>query len=149
LIRKPPSKDYILSWILIGVTHNKLLSNILAFKGGTVLKKFYFEDYRHSEDLDFTLLDEDKTNDEIKNAFETSFEYVKEETNITLSISIAEFGEHETGNIDFYIAYTGPLGGAGKRDFATFRSLHPRLRFGIGGYYRVPLSPPATQPAAR
>jgi predicted nucleotidyltransferase component of viral defense system len=45
------------------------LSDILAFKGGTVLKKFYFEDYRHSEDLDFTLL-ESKTNNDIKEAFE-------------------------------------------------------------------------------
>jgi len=27
------------------------------FKGGTCLKKCYFEDYRFSEDLDFTLLD--------------------------------------------------------------------------------------------
>jgi len=105
-------KDYILSWILIGIAHNELLSKSLVFKGGTVLKKFYFENYRHSEDLDFTLLNE-KTNDEIRKAFENSFEYVKDETNISLSIH--EFGEHETGNINLYIAYTGPLGGADRK----------------------------------
>ena len=105
-------KDYILSWILTGIAHNELLSKILVFKGGTVLKKFYFEDYRYSEDLDFTLLAE-KSNEEIKNAFKESFDYVKDEANIPFSIK--EFGEHETGNINFYIAYTGPLGGAGKQ----------------------------------
>lgn len=104
-------KDYILSWILTGIAQNELLSEVLVFKGGTVLKKFYFEDYRYSEDLDFTLLDADKTNDEIKEAFESVFEYIKEEANINLSIS--DFGEHETGNINFYVNYVGPLGGAG------------------------------------
>jgi predicted nucleotidyltransferase component of viral defense system len=106
-------KDYILSWILIGMAHHKTLSGALAFKGGTVLKKFYIEDYRHSEDLDFTLLDAKYTNDEIKQAFEEMFTFVKEEANITLSI--VDFVEHETGNINFYISYTGPLGGTGKQ----------------------------------
>ncbi|MDR2814286.1 MAG: nucleotidyl transferase AbiEii/AbiGii toxin family protein [Prevotellaceae bacterium] len=106
-------KDYILSWILTGIAHNELLSEILAFKGGTVLKKFYFEDYRHSEDLDFTLLDGTRNNEEIKAAFGNSFGFVKEEANISLSIT--EFGEHETGNINFFISYNGALGGAGKR----------------------------------
>lgn len=105
-------KDYMLSWILIGIANNELLTDILAFKGGTVLKKFYFEDYRHSEDLDFTLL-KPKTNEEIKSAFESSFEFVKEEANIPLSI--AEFDEHAAGNINFYISYTGALGRADKQ----------------------------------
>jgi len=105
-------KDYILSWIITGIAHNELLSKILVFKGGTVLKKFYFENYRFSEDLDFTLISY-IANHEIKAAFEKLFEYIKDEANI--SFSIKEFGEHETGNINFYIAYTGPLGGAGKQ----------------------------------
>mgnify|MGYP000975988095 CR=1 FL=1 len=56
-------KDYILSWLLKGISQNKLLSGVLVFKGGTCLKKFYFEDYRFSEDLDFTLADESVSND--------------------------------------------------------------------------------------
>ena len=39
-------KDYILTWILTGVAANGVLSKALAFKGGTVLGKFYFKDYR-------------------------------------------------------------------------------------------------------
>ena len=55
---KQIEKDYVITWILRGLAANNLLSTNLAFKGGTVLKKVYFEDYRYSEDLDFTLLDE-------------------------------------------------------------------------------------------
>lgn len=38
-------KDYILSWILWGISKHAELSKNLVFKGGTVLKKVYFEDY--------------------------------------------------------------------------------------------------------
>ena len=44
-------KDYILSWILQGVAQHENLANSIVFKGGTVLKKVYFKDYRFSEDL--------------------------------------------------------------------------------------------------
>lgn len=102
-------KDYILGWILCGVANNELLSKCLGFKGGTVLKKFYFEDYRYSEDLDFTLIDNSVSDEDLQSAFESLFEYVREEANIPLTM--INFGIHETGNINFYILYTGPLGG--------------------------------------
>ena len=41
-------KDYVLSWLLLGISKNPVLSANLAFKGGTVLKKVYFPDYRFS-----------------------------------------------------------------------------------------------------
>jgi len=47
-------RDYLLSWILAGITQVEILRNSLVFKGGTALKKCYFGDYRFSEDLDFT-----------------------------------------------------------------------------------------------
>jgi predicted nucleotidyltransferase component of viral defense system len=47
-------RDYLLSWILAGISRVGALSGTLAFKGGTALKKCYFGDYRFSEDLDFT-----------------------------------------------------------------------------------------------
>ena len=49
-------KDYVLSWILYGIACHTQFSRAIVFKGGTVLKKVYFQDYRFSEDLDFTLL---------------------------------------------------------------------------------------------
>lgn len=51
-------KDYVLGWLLAAVNANSILSDSWVFKGGTCLKKCYFETYRFSEDLDFTLQDE-------------------------------------------------------------------------------------------
>src|SRR3989337_1555291 len=50
-------RDYCLSWFLVGLSRSSLRDR-LAFKGGTALKKCYFADYRFSEDLDFTLIEE-------------------------------------------------------------------------------------------
>lgn len=104
-------KDYILSWILQGVAIHNELSKMIIFKGGTVLKKAYFDDYRFSEDLDFTLLDDNISNQQIFDYFNEVFEYIKEEANIPLEI--IDDNEHEDGGINFYISYIGPLGGMG------------------------------------
>ena len=50
-------KDWVLGHLLNAFYTNDDNKNIFIFKGGTCLKKCYFEDYRFSEDLDFTLLD--------------------------------------------------------------------------------------------
>ena len=47
-------RDYILSWILAGISRIESLHDTLIFKGGTALKKCYFGEYRFSEDLDFS-----------------------------------------------------------------------------------------------
>ena len=104
-------KDYILSWILFGIAKHEQLSKAIVFKGGTVLKKVYFEDYRFSEDLDFTLLHSETTNDQIFEWFKEIFEFIKEEANIPFEI--IDNNEHEDGGINFYISYIGPLGGQG------------------------------------
>ena len=104
-------KDYILSWILQGIAFHNELSKIIVFKGGTVLKKVYFKDYRFSEDLDFTLLDDTISNQLIFDYLNETFEYVREETNIPLEI--IEKNKHTDGGINFYISYIGPLGGMG------------------------------------
>lgn len=104
-------KDYILSWILQGISQHEQLSKAIVFKGGTVLKKVYFEDYRFSEDLDFTLLENGIANDQIFEWFAEVFEYVRKEANIPLEI--IDNNKHEDGSINFYISYVGPLGGLG------------------------------------
>lgn len=132
-------KDYILSWILQGVAQHESLVNVIAFKGGTVLKKIYFENYRFSEDLDFTLLNDDITNKQIFEWFNETFEYVSEEANIPLEI--IDDNEHEDGGINFYITYIGPLGGQGahkrvKVDISRSEQLEfkPELHPAILGY---------------
>ncbi len=49
-------KDYVLGWLLAGISNHKELASNWVFKGGTCLKKCFFETYRFSEDLDFTVL---------------------------------------------------------------------------------------------
>ena len=104
-------KDYILSWILFGIAKHEQLSKGIVFKGGTVLKKVYFEDYRFSEDLDFTVLNAEISNEQIFSWFNEVFEFIKDEANIPLDI--IDNNEHEDGGINFYISYIGPLGGQG------------------------------------
>lgn len=50
-------KDYVLGWTLAGIYAHAELRESWVFKGGTCLKKCYFETYRFSEDLDFTIKD--------------------------------------------------------------------------------------------
>jgi predicted nucleotidyltransferase component of viral defense system len=49
------------------------------------------------------------TNEQIFNWFGEVFEFIREEANIPLEI--IDINEHEDGGINFYISYTGPLGG--------------------------------------
>src|ERR1017187_2189078 len=51
-------KDYVLGWLLAGFAVHPVTSATWIFKGGTCLKKCFFETYRFSEDLDFSLLPE-------------------------------------------------------------------------------------------
>lgn len=46
---------YALGWALAGIYAHDELKDTWIFKGGTCLKKCFFETYRFSEDLDFTL----------------------------------------------------------------------------------------------
>lgn len=50
-------KDYVLGWLLRGISTDPQLSTTWVFKDGTCLKKCYIDTYRFSEDLDFTVLE--------------------------------------------------------------------------------------------
>jgi predicted nucleotidyltransferase component of viral defense system len=50
-------KDYVLGWLLAGIFNNTKIASNWIFKGGTCIKKCYYETYRFSEDLDFTLIE--------------------------------------------------------------------------------------------
>ncbi|RLB59244.1 MAG: hypothetical protein DRI90_15650 [Deltaproteobacteria bacterium] len=47
-------KDYVIGWLLQAISEHPVLSR-WVFKGGTCLRKCFFETYRLSEDLDFTI----------------------------------------------------------------------------------------------
>ncbi len=48
-------KDYVLGWLLAGIAREPALADTWVFKGGTCLRKCFYETYRFSEDLDFTV----------------------------------------------------------------------------------------------
>jgi len=110
-------KDYVLSWLLFAISKNKILYSTLVFKGGTVLKKAYFEDYRFSEDLDFTLIDETVSTEQIFTEFNNLFDFIKEESNIDMRIDPKKWTIHESGSLQFFIDYVASLqGSTGSRD---------------------------------
>lgn len=61
--------------------------------------------------MDFTLLNDEITNEEIFKWLSEAFEYILEEANIPLET--IDDNKHEDGGINFYISYIGPLGGLG------------------------------------
>ena len=85
-------KDYVLGWMLAGIYANPELRESWVFKGGTCLKKCFFETYRFSEDLDFTLLDPAHI-DEIflKRVFAEIGQWIYDETGILAPANMQEF----------------------------------------------------------
>jgi len=104
---KTIEKDYVLTWALLAIA-NSPLRDRLAFKGGTAIKKVYEPDYRFSEDLDFTLLD-DISNKDLIVEIENLFPWLRREVNVTLAVRRVE--THQTGNPALYLNYIGPLRG--------------------------------------
>lgn len=103
-------RDYCLSWFLFGLASLPLKNNLI-FKGGTALRRCYFKDYRYSEDLDFTLIDQMPL-EEILTEFNKIYEWVKEESGIIFTTGRVEPSSQNTHT--FYIQYVGPLPGSPK-----------------------------------
>lgn len=57
-------KDYALGWLLWGIGRHPVVGRDWVFKGGTCLKKCYFETYRFSEDLDFSFIGKEPPTEE-------------------------------------------------------------------------------------
>lgn len=106
-------KDYVLSWVLYGISQNKKLAEWF-FKGGTCLKKCYFETYRFSEDLDFTVPQGAiYSEDDIKAALKDIADFVYENAGINLMTRDIEVKEsiNKNGRKTYVAKYTylGPL----------------------------------------
>ena len=78
-------KDYVLGWVLAGIDTHPVLGKSWIFKGGTCLKKCYFETYRFSEDLDFTLRDESQLTDTyLRSALAEVVAWVADESGLSM-----------------------------------------------------------------
>lgn len=119
-------KDYVLSWVLFGVTKQPQLAEWI-FKGGTCLKKCYFDTYRFSEDLDFTVpngaLYESAG---IEAALKELGEIVYDETGIRVVFE----GLKESHNKRMAPTFEGKLSYAGPLNYDRARS-NPRIKFDI------------------
>src|SRR5659263_116393 len=107
-------KDYTLGWVLAGIANHPALGSQWVFKGGTCLKKCYFETYRFSEDLDFTLSDYEQLDKGfLADALGEISDWVYESSGVELprgDIRIEIF-RNPRGNISAQgrISYRGPL----------------------------------------
>jgi predicted nucleotidyltransferase component of viral defense system len=106
-------KDYVLGWLLAGIAQHPLLGRSWVFKGGTCLRKCYYETFRFSEDLDFTVIEggpEDP--EELRAAFSEIADHLREESGIELTIDDIAFRRRRNrrGNptTQGRIAYRGP-----------------------------------------
>jgi len=107
-------KDYILNWILAGISSSAQLKDTWIFKGGTCLKKCYFEEYRFSEDLDFTITESSHINASfLINKFTDISEWIYENSGIEVPVTSMKFEEvvNPRGNISIAgkLAYKGPM----------------------------------------
>ena len=103
-------RDYCLSWFLFGLAKSAF-KKTLIFKGGTALRRCHYEDYRFSEDLDFSLTEEIQQ-DVVLNEFSKIFVDVKDASGITFEHLRQEPPSENT--YTFYISYVGPLPGSAK-----------------------------------
>lgn len=134
-------KDYVLGWLLAAVNNNSVLSQSWVFKGGTCLKKCYFETYRFSEDLDFTLQDKNHIDAAfLVDQFSLMAEWLYEETGI----------EIPTDRLKFDV-YTNPRGHQScqgrvyyKSYFSTGKHSLPRIKFDLTAD-EVLVMPPSRQ----
>lgn len=106
-------KDYVLGWLLAGVAQHADLSQTWVFKGGTCLRKCYYETFRFSEDLDFTFIDRGPEEvEDLQRIFGEIADWIREESGIELILDDQAFRRRQNrrGNptTQGKIAYRGP-----------------------------------------
>ena len=99
-------RDYCLAWFLVGLSRVPLRTK-LVFKGGTALKRCHFEEYRFSEDMDFTLLGA-LSFEELKGQLEAIYEEVSTASGIRFHFAREDSQSHQN-SYTFYLGYEGPL----------------------------------------
>jgi len=129
-------KDYVLGWMLAGIAQHPQTRDKWVFKGGTCLKKCYFETYRFSEDLDFTLLDASHVNEAaLRSLFVEITEWIYSESGIEFPEDARLFevyiNPRSKNSGHSRIGYRGPMRRPWRstaRSFRSYRRRTPRSR---------------------
>lgn len=107
-------KDYVLGWLLAGIANHPDLFDQWIFKGGTCLKKCYFETYRFSEDLDYTLINKANLDEQfLLVRFNQIAEWIYENSGIEIPADRIRFEIYQNSNgkisCEGRVYYIGPL----------------------------------------
>lgn len=129
-------KDYALGWMLAGISAHEALRDSWIFKGGTCLKKCFFETYRFSEDLDFTLTDASHLDETfLKQTFSEIGDWIYERTGIEIPAEKQAFDIYTnprgSTSCQGRISYRGPIA---PRDL-------PRIKLDLTADERIVLAP--------
>lgn len=103
-------KDYVLDWLLWGISQIQNMRTNLIFKGATSLHKMYFPDWRFSEDLDFTTI-ENLNEDEIKEIIPLFCKTIQDKSEIAMvckEIKPAGEEDNQMWSCEVKIEYIGP-----------------------------------------
>lgn len=95
-------KDYVLAWLLRAAAEYK--EERIVFKGGTALRRCYFDDYRFSEDLDFTVTDV-----ALRGRLDRVVERWCSEIGRIAGIDASVESDPENPEGRLWVSYTGPL----------------------------------------
>lgn len=130
-------KDYVIGWVLRGIYCHPKIQNVWIFKGGTAIKKCYFDDYRFSEDLDFSLLNTHRHNlPDFKTILFEIADWIYEQSGIEVPQTDIKMEIFKTPNgldaIQAKITYNGPL----KR-----KTNFPRIKLDLTLQERIVLEP--------
>lgn len=107
-------KDYALGWLLWGINRHPITTRDWVFKGGTCLKKCYFETYRFSEDLDFSYRGKDApTVESLVQIMNEVSDLVLNETGLEFPKASIQFEifQNQRGSVSIQggIKYRGPV----------------------------------------
>ncbi len=121
-------RDYCLSWFFVGLSRSPSRDRV-AFKGGTALKKRFFADYRFSEDLDFTLIEETSW-DEIERSLAVAFEEARTASGVEIRLDTKDRRSRENSHT-FYLAYEAPLPGSRGKTVKSDITIRERIVLGL------------------
>ena len=129
-------RDYVLGWLLAGLSAHPAIGTQWVFKGGTCLRKCYLETYRFSEDLDFSPTNDANLDpDTITGWVREVVEGLAQATGIEFPSDLVRFDARPNprGGVTIRgkVGYRGPLG----------PRTAPKIRFDLTGDEVIALAP--------